>query len=137
MGFFSTNFIGSDLDNTIYGGDLRLSNPATLRSSVKNSIVNYNAFQKVFRPRLDEGRAHVQSSTLADLNVALPFINDVRIPYTQLLSKNKDSFYSTPLYNTTIHRNLNSTSALMSSLSTPMYDFPFLMARTSDAAKFT
>lgn len=99
--------------------------------------MNYNAFQKVFRPRLDEGRAHVQSSTLADLNVSLPFINDSKVPYTQLLSKNKDSFYSTPLYNTRLHRNLNLTSALMGSLSTPMYDFPFLMARTSDTAKFT
>ncbi len=133
------NDSASDLFNeaTSLGNDLRLSNPVTLRSSVRNSIVNYNAFQKVFKPRLDEGRAHVQSSSFSDLKLAQPFINDSKVPYTQLLGKNRDNFYSTPLYKVSSKLNLNIASSLADSLNTPMYDFPFLLARTSDTMRFT
>ena len=34
------------------------SNHLNVRASVKDSIVNYNAFQKVFRSRFDESRSH-------------------------------------------------------------------------------
>jgi len=119
------------------GSDLRLSNPATLRSSVRNSIVNYNAFQKVFKPRLDEGRSHVNSGSFADLALKQPFLSDSKVPYLQLLGKNRDSFFSTPLYFNSTHRNFNAASSLTDSLNTPMYDFPFLLARTSDTMRFT
>jgi hypothetical protein len=119
------------------GSDLRLSNPATLRSSVRNSIVNYNAFQKVFKPRLDEGRSHVNSGSFADLALKQPFLSDSKVPYLQLLGKNRDSFFRTPLYFNSTHRNFNAASSLTDSLNTPMYDFPFLLARTSDTMRFT
>ena len=124
-------------DSTTFGDDLRLSNPAVLRSSARNSIVNYNAFQKVFKPRLDESRAHVNTSTLSDLRLSQPFINDVKVPYTQMLGKNRDSFYSTPLYKTSSKLNFNPQSSLIDAINTPMYDFPFLLARTSDTMRFT
>lgn len=85
-------------DGTVLGLDTRLSNPVTLRSSVRNSIVNYNAFQKVFKPRLDEGRAHAHSSHFADLSVSQPFLFDRKVPYLGLLAKNTSSFFETPLY---------------------------------------
>lgn len=119
------------------GTDLRLSNLATLRPSIRNSIVNYNAFQKVFRPRLDEGRAHATSASFADLGLRQPFLSDQKVPYLQLLGKNRDSFYETPLYFTQPHSSFNSSAALMDSLNTPMYDFPFLLSRTSDLIRFT
>jgi hypothetical protein len=124
-------------DGTEAGTDLRLSNLATLRPSIRNSIVNYNAFQKVFRPRLDEGRAHAQSSSFADLGLRQPFLSDQKVPYLQLLGKNRDSFYETPLYFSRPQLNFNSGAALMDSLNTPMYDFPFLLSRTSDLVRFT
>lgn len=119
------------------GNDLRLSNPATLRSSARNSIVNYNAFQKVFKPRLDESRAHVQGSSFADMSLKQPFLSDSKVPYTQLLGKNRDSFYETPLYFKATLANFNSTASLMEAINTPMYDFPFLLAKTSDTTRFT
>lgn len=124
-------------DATSLGSELRLSNPVTLRPSVRNSIVNYNAFQKVFKPRLDEGRAHVQSSSYTDLRLPQPFINDTKVPYTQLLGKNRDSFYTTPLYKVSTKDHFNVGSSLTDALNTPMYDFPFLLARTSDTMRFT
>ena len=80
------------------GQNVRLSNPVTLRSSVRNSIVNSNAFQKVFKARLDENRAHVQADSYSDLATRQPFLSDLKIPYLQLLGKNRNSFFSTPLY---------------------------------------
>ena len=129
--------LASSQDGLSLGSDLRLSNPVTLRSSVRNSIVNYNAFQKVFKPRLDEGRAHVQSSSFADLGLKQPFISDSKVPYLKLLGKNRDSFFETPLYYASTHKNFNSAPALLDSLNTPMYDFPFLLAKTSDTMRFT
>ena len=129
--------LSSDSDGSTFGSDTRLSNLANLRPTVRNSIVNYNAFQKVFKPRLDEGRAHVQSSSFADLSQKQPFISDDKVPYLQLLGKNRDSFFETPLYYQLPHKVINSTSALIDSLNTPMYDFPFLLARTSDTTRFT
>ena len=126
-----------DGDGSQVGSDLRLSNPATLRPSVRNSIVNYNAFQKVFKPRLDEGRAHSQSSSFADLGLRQPFLSDSKVPYLQLLGKNRDSFFETPLYKASTLNNFNTASSLMDSLNTPMYDFPFMLARTSDTMRFT
>jgi len=124
-------------DASSTGSDLRLSNPTTLRSSVRNSIVNYNAFQKVFKPRLDESRAHVNSSSFADSGLKQPFLSDSKVPYLQLLGKNRDSFYETPLYTTSTHVNFNASSSLFEALNTPMYDFPFMLARTSDTMRFT
>ena len=124
-------------DGTSLGSDLRISNPATLRPSVRNSIVNFNAFQKVFKPRLDEGRAHSQSSSFADLGLTQPYLSDTKVPYLQLLGKNRDSFFNTPLYFSKTHKNFNSESALIDSINSPMYDFPFLLAKTSDTTRFT
>jgi hypothetical protein len=88
----------SDSDGTSLGNDIRLSNPATLRPSVRNSIVNYNAFQKVFKPRLDDSRSHVQSTSFADMSQKQPFLSDSKVPYLSLLGKNRDAFFSTPPY---------------------------------------
>jgi hypothetical protein len=127
----------SDVDGSAFGSDTRLSNAANMRPTVRNSIVNYNAFQKVFRSRLDESRAHSHSSSFADLAQKQPFISDSKVPYLQLLGKNRDSFFETPLYYQLPHKNFNTASSLIDSLNTPMYDFPFLLARTSDSARFT
>ena len=124
-------------EGSIFGSDLRLSNPASLRAPIRNSVVNFNAFQKVFRPRLDEGRALSHSSSFADLGLRQPFLSDLKVPYSQLLGKNRDSFYSTPLYSSHTLRNANFSSSLSDALNTPMYDFPFLLSRTSDLIRFT
>jgi hypothetical protein len=137
MDIFEDQLSSSFVGGMESGSDLRLSNPATLRSSVRNSIVNYNAFQKVFKPRLDENRAHIQASNYADLGLKQPFLSDSKVPYLQLLAKNTDSFYETPLYKSGTQLNFNAAAGLSDSLNSPMYDFPFLLARTSDTTRFT
>ena len=125
-----------DGSGSALGQDIRLSNPASLRSSVRNSIVNSNAFQKVFKARLDEGRAHVQADSFADLALRQPFLSDVKVPYLQILGKNRNSFFETPLFTTSQFELYNVLTPLHQSLNAPTYTFPFLLSRTSDTSRF-
>lgn len=97
----STPAVGAD--GTALGSSLRVTNPVTLRASVRNSIVNYSAFQKVFKARLDEGRAHVRATSFADLSMTQPFISDTKVPYTRILGKDRTSFFETPLHSASPH----------------------------------
>lgn len=117
------------------GNVSRLSNLSTLRSSVKNSITNFNAFQKVFRSRFDENRAHVSANDYGDLALNQPFINDKKIPYLTLIGKNRSFFYEAPSYKNYLFTNFNLNSTLHEALTTPTYDFPFLLAATSDVIR--
>ena len=128
--------LGDHASGAVLGSDTLLSNPAVLRSSARNSIVNFNAFQKVFRPRFDEGRANVTSISFADLGLKQPFLSDTKVPYLQMLGKNRDSFYTAPSYNLSSLKNLNVYSSLAELLNSPTYDFPFLLGRTSDEVRF-
>jgi hypothetical protein len=57
--------------------------------------------KKVFKLRLDEGRANVQPSTFADLGLRQPFLSDFTITYLQTLGKNQNPFSRTPLFTLT------------------------------------
>ena len=125
------------IENRFQNTNSRLSNLISLRSSVRNSVVNSNAFQKVFKPRLDESRALVNSSSFADLSLRQPFLSDKSIPYFQLLGKNRTSYFTTPLYLSQRHSTLNILQSLIVSTTSSFYDFPFLLAKTSDTMRFT
>jgi hypothetical protein len=63
--WFSDNLSTSDTnyDNNLdvkTSSDLRVSNPMKLRSSTRSAIVTYNAIQKVFKSRFDEGRSNAR-----------------------------------------------------------------------------
>ena len=126
-----------NLENSNNGVNFRISNPVYLRSSVRNSVVNSNAFQKVFKPRLDESRALVNSSSFANLAVSQPFLSDKQIPYLQLLGKNRTNFFSTPLYFSHTNTILNTLHPLLANTTSAFYDFPFLLSKTSDTMRFT
>ena len=126
-----------NLENSSNGTNFRISNPVYLRSSVRNSVVNSNAFQKVFKPRLDESRALVNSSSFANLAVNQPFLSDKSIPYFQLLGKNRTNFFSTPLYFSRANTILNTLHPLLANTTSSFYDFPFLLSKTSDTMRFT
>ena len=108
-----------------------------IRPSVKDSIVNYNAFQKVFRSRMDEGRAHINASHFSNISLEQPFINDKGVPYTNLLGKNRSSFYQTPFYTSYLKDSLSPLYAVYTQNNTQMFDFPFLAALQSDLIRYT
>ena len=91
----------------------------------------------MFKTRLDEGRAHVQADSFADLGLRQPFLSDVKIPYLQILGKNRNSFFETPLFTTNLFELYNILTPLQQSINVPAYSFPFLISRTSDTSRFT
>ena len=113
----------------------RLSNPISLRSTAKNSIVTYNAYQKVFRTRFEEGRSNTRLTNFADLNVKQPFMTDGRISFEKLLGKNKEGFYNSTFYTNNSFKVLNDLADANNSLNFYFFDFPFLLSAISDPIK--
>ena len=114
----------------------RFSNSINLRNTAKNSIVTFNAIQKVFRTRFDENRSHAKLNDLSSFYVKQPFISSPRTPYEKILGKNKESFFKTTLYKNQFKPLLNSLYFSNSSLNFFFFDFPFLMALKSDASRY-
>ena len=113
------------------------TNSLNIRASVKDAIVNYSAFQKVFRSRFDEGRSHSNWSNFQNLYEKQPFLNDKVVPYTNLLGKNRISFYTTNLFNQFMSTSSNSLNSLYTQNNTQMFEFPFLDALQSDIIRYT
>jgi hypothetical protein len=113
----------------------RLSNPLVLRRSAKSSVVTYQAYQKVFKLRYEEGRAHVRLGDFADSATTQPYTPEQRIKYEKMLGKTKIKFFNTTL---SVNHNLpifNLSSSLFNSLNTYFYEFPFLEGVTNDPTR--
>jgi len=87
--------------------EIRTTNPLKLRSTTKNAIVTYNAMQKVFRSRYDEGRSNARLQDLTNSYNKHPFITAPKSPYESLLGKNKESFFNVNNYNQYFRKNFN------------------------------
>jgi len=114
----------------------RVTNPLVLRSTARNSTVTFNALRKVFRSRFDEGRAHVSGDQFANLSTKQPFISSKPVNYRGMLSKNSDSYYTTPLYTSRPGSTIFGTSNLLTLQNFYFYDLPFLLSQGSDPQKF-
>merc|ERR1711871_195657 len=73
----------------------RFSNPITLRRSAKSSIVTFQAYQKVFKLRYEEGRSHVRLTDFADSSSTQPFTTEQRVKYEKMLGKNRNRHFIT------------------------------------------
>ena len=116
--------------------NIRFSNPITLRSTARNSIVTYNALQKVFKARFDDGRSNIKINHLSDVRSKQPFMTDTRVPYEKLLGKNKESFYNTTFYKNNNFPVFNDLATYSNSLNFYFFDFPFLLSLASDPSHF-
>ena len=116
--------------------NLKLSNPFKLRSTVKNAIVTYNAIQKVFRSRFDEGRSNARLEDFSNSFVKHPYITDSRVNYESLLGKNKESFLKVNFYNQTGKLNFSNISSLFYSNNIYFMDLPFMVSMKSDPSRY-
>lgn len=114
----------------------RFSNNVNLRNTARNSIVTYNAMQKVFRTRFDENRSHTKLNDFSSFFIKQPFISSERTAYENLLGKNKNSFYKNSFYKNSFKSIFNDLSAVSASLNFYFYDFPFLLAFKSDSSRY-
>jgi hypothetical protein len=116
--------------------NLKLSNPFKLRSTTKNAIVTYNAIQKVFRSRFDEGRSNARLEDFSNSYVKHPYITDSRVNYESLLGKNKEAFFKTNLYNQTNKLNFSDLLEVYYSNNIYFLDLPFLTSMKSDPSRY-
>lgn len=130
---FSNFFWNSDTSNSKL---IRFNNSINLRNTVKNSIVTYNAIQKVFKTRFDESRSNAKLSSIADSYSKQPFISSDRVQYEKLLGKTKENFYKINFYKNSFQQYFNNFYDSMSSLNFYFYDFPFLLAMKSDSSRY-
>jgi hypothetical protein len=119
-----------------FDNNLKITNPFKLRSTVKNAIVTYNAIQKVFRSRFDEGRSNTRLEDFSNSYVKHPYITDSRINYESLLGKNKEFFLKTNLYNQTNKINYSNFSPIFFSNNIYFMDLPFLVSMKSDPSRY-
>jgi hypothetical protein len=83
-----------------------------LRSSARSAIVTYNAIQKVFKSRFDEGRSHARLQDFSNSYTSHPFITEKKSPYEGMLAKNVDSFFNINMYKSSIIPYFNSNISI-------------------------
>jgi len=115
--------------------ELRSTNYLKLRSTAKNAIVTFNALQKVFRPRFDEGRSNVRFSDLSNTSVKYPFLTEQRVAYESLLGKNKESFFNVVNYKNYLTNSYSTLGSVFNSLNIYFANIPFLLSMQSDASR--
>jgi hypothetical protein len=113
-----------------------LTNSLKLRSTAKNSIVTYNAIQKVYKARFDELRSNINFSDFTNSFSSYPFLIESKTPYESILKKNKESFYNVNFYNKSFMNNYSGMLGVFFSLNTNFTDIPFLLSLKSDAARY-
>lgn len=127
----------NDLNDNVFDyNKSRVSNSMKLRSTARNAIVSYNAMQKVFKSRLDEGRSHSRLSDFSNSYTPHNFITSPKAKYESILSKNKNSFFDTNLYNQSLNKNLSLLSSIYNSLNSVLLDIPFLISEKSDPSRY-
>ena len=107
-----------------------------LRSTTRNAIVSYNAMQKVFKSRLDEGRSHARLADFSNSFTQHNFITAPKAGYEGMLSKNKNSFFDAKLYAASESANFNLMSSVYNSLNSTLLDIPFLISAKSDPSRY-
>jgi hypothetical protein len=133
---YDSNFNNKYLNHIISYNTFNQSNNIKLRTTAKNSIVTYNAIQKVYKSRFDESRSNVNFKNFSNSYNNVPFITESRPSYELTLGKNKDSFYNSVLFNSFFKNNY---SILVEILNTNNYifaDLPFLISMKSDASRY-
>jgi hypothetical protein len=115
---------------------LRYNNYLNLRAPTKNAIVTYNALQKVFRTRFDEGRSNAKLLDFSNSFSKISFISAPRSPFEKLLSKNKQKFFKVDFFKNNAFSSSNYLYDLETSLNYYYFDFPFLLAYKSDASRY-
>jgi hypothetical protein len=99
-------------------------------------VLNFNALQKVFRARFEDGRAHANLSQLSALNNNQIFLNTSRVSYEKMLGKTRHSFFENLFYNKKLTPTLSSFETLNNITNFHYFDFPFLLSAKSDASRY-
>jgi heme/copper-type cytochrome/quinol oxidase subunit 2 len=114
----------------------RATNPLKLRSTAKNSIVTYNAIQKVFKSRFDEGRSNARLLDFSNSYNSYLFLTEPKANYENMLAKNTESFFNVSTFVKSFNTNFNEITQVLAALNSTYLDVPFLLSNTSDSARY-
>jgi hypothetical protein len=103
---------GYQTSKTLNESDLRVTNSMKLRSSTRSAIVTYNAIQKVFKSRFDEGRSNARLQDFSNSYVSHPFLTEKKSPYESILGKNTDSFFNVNSYKQSLNKSFSLNSSI-------------------------
>lgn len=120
----------------VQGALPKVTNTVKLRSTAKNSIVTYNAIQKVYKSRFDDSRSNANIEGFQNSKTSYPFLLESKAPYESMLLKNSSSFFNVNLYNTVFFPTHSLFSEIFNSLNYFYADIPFLLSFKSDAARY-
>jgi hypothetical protein len=133
---FSPKFKPFFFNNGLNCDEKRLLNFISLRSTTRSSIVTFNALQKVFRARFEEGRSNSDLNLFSNIIPDQPFLSASRPNYEELLGKTKNEFFSFTNFHkkaTLLPLNLLFTK---NTTNYAFFNFPFLLAPKSDMGRF-
>jgi hypothetical protein len=126
--------VGSEV-NPINYNSTRFSNPLSLRRTARSSMVTYQAFQKVFKLRYDEGRAHVRLTDFANSTNPQPYTTEQRVKYDRMLGKTRLKHFNTNFSTYNPLPVFNDLGGLANSLNYYFFEFPFLEGVTNDPTR--
>jgi hypothetical protein len=98
-------------------------------------MTTFQAYQKVFKLRYEEGRAHVRLTDFADSASTQPFTTEQQVKYSQMLGKTKLRHFNTNYNVNKLLPVFNNLAGLTNSLNYYFFDFPFLDGVTNDATR--
>lgn len=122
-----------------YSQNFRFTNFYNVRNTLKSSIVNFNALQKVFKTRLDENRSNAKLDDINKIyleNTKQPFITTSRPHYERLIGKNHQNFFKLNFFKPSFNKLLSENNNIFNSLNFYFFDFPFLLAYKSDSSRY-
>jgi heme/copper-type cytochrome/quinol oxidase subunit 2 len=99
-------------------------------------ITNYNAIQKIFKSRFDEGRSNTRLLDFSNFYNKQPYISSNRINYERLIGKNKVNFLNVNFYKSNGIKSFNFLYNLHNFNNFYFFDFPFLLSTKSDASRY-
>jgi heme/copper-type cytochrome/quinol oxidase subunit 2 len=140
--FSESNWIGDSLDFYSNSNNINLystllqTNPLKLRTTAKNSIVTYNAIQKVYKSRFDDSRSNVNFSNFNNYYIGIPFLTESRPNYESTLSKSSNFFFNVSFYNSIFKNNYSTLTSILNSNNFIFADLPFLISMKSDASRY-
>lgn len=131
------NYELNQFDNVnVKNSNSRVTEFINLRSTAKNSIVTFNAMQKVFKTRLDEYRSHSNIEDFSNSFSKQPFIDSNRVSYESILKKNDNFFFDSISYKSILKKNDNFFFNFDSISNFYTFEFPFLISLKSDSSRY-
>jgi hypothetical protein len=116
-------------------GEFGMPDYVNLRQTTKDLIVTSNAIIKVFKSRYDDYRALARLSDFTALEATQPLISGERVKFETFINKIESPLTSVDFVTSNFALNSIVKGSIIKLQNVPLFDFPFLVAAKSEAAR--